>query len=86
MTISNGKMLNEMDFEKRLKEMPDRDLQEFTARQIFSICKRCEVHGKRITALESLDRRMLIAGGAVGSGTFGVLYGVVQVIKAVLNG
>ena len=85
-TERNGAMLNEMDFEQRIKKMPDRDLQEFTARQIFSVCKRCERHEKRIINLETLDRRMIVAGGGVGAVISGAVYAIIQLVKMTTGG
>ena len=53
----NGKeLLNELDFDKKIKTKPDRELLEFIAEQVYDICKRCDVEDKRITYLE--DNRL----------------------------
>lgn len=85
-TGQNGMMLNEMEFERQLKKMPDRDLQEFTARQIFAICKRCERHEKRLNNLESIDRQMILKGSGVGAGMFGLVYGIIELVKRFSGG
>lgn len=85
-TGQNGMMLNEIEFERQIKAMADRDLQEFTARQIFGICKRCERHDKRISNLESIDRQMILKGSGVGAGAFGLVYGIIELIKRFSGG
>jgi len=67
----------ELDFEKRIAEMPDRPLLEFIARQTFEITGKCKRYDKSIASLESGDRK---ASGIIGgiSGTItGIIVGVI---------
>ena len=66
--MPNGKyVINDLDFEKRISGMGDRDLLEFVARQDYETCFRCEKHDKRITSLENQSRKISgIAGGTAG--------------------
>jgi len=66
--MPNGKyILNELDFEKRISGMGDRDLLEFVARQNYETCIRCEKHHTRITALENQSKKIPgIFGGIAG--------------------
>ena len=68
----------ELDFEKRITEMPDRQLLEFVARQTFEITGKCKIYDMKITSLESGDRKVSgIMGGITGT--------VVAVIIGVIN-
>lgn len=85
--MSDG-MLDDMEFERQLAEMSDRQLMEFNARQSFQMNKTCRNHGDRITAIEGeLQRRGsgLKAAGGIGGflgGTIaGVVYGLIVLIK-----
>ena len=71
--MPNGKyILNELDFEKRISGMGDRDLLEFVARQNYETCIRCEKHNSRITALENQSKKI--------SGIFGGIAGLISAI------
>jgi hypothetical protein len=67
--MSNGnEMLNEMDFDKKVSEMKERgELLEFVAKQVYKISIRCPEEDKRITALESQNKKMFgVTGGVSG--------------------
>ncbi len=66
---------NELDFEKRIKEMEDRQLLEFVARTSYDICQQCVREDKRITALENGDRKQS-----------GIVSGVTSLITSVVIG
>ena len=68
----------ELDFEKRISGMQDRQLLEFVARQNYETCIRCEQHNQRIATLENGNRRISgIAGGITGTIT-GIVVGIVS--------
>ncbi len=75
--MSTTDMVNEAEFENEMKEMSDRQLSEFTARQIVAICKRCTTEDVRITALEGQSKKAFgITGGvsgAVGAAVIAIL-------------
>ena len=52
-------MLNELDFERQMRDMSDRELLEFTARQTFDIKKLAYSNEGRISKLEKRDNRRL---------------------------
>ena len=56
-------ILDEASFENQMRGMTDRQLSEFTARQIFDLCKICATHTVQITQLQGRDKK---AFGAVG--------------------
>ena len=65
--MPNG-IINELDFEKRISEMQDRQLLEFVARQTFEITGKCHTYDTKIAVLESGDRRASgIVGGIAGT-------------------
>ncbi len=77
--MPNGNYVNqELDFEKRINGMADRQLLEFVARQNYETCIRCEKHDSRITALE-IDNKKI-------SGIFGGIAGTIAAaIIAIIN-
>ena len=66
--MPNGNsVIHELDFEKRITVMGDRDLLEFVARQNYETCIRCEKHNSRITSLENQSKKISgITGGITG--------------------
>lgn len=68
----------ELDFEKRIGEMKDRQLLEFVARQTFEIIGKCRTYDKKIEAIENGDRKIASFTGGI-SGT------ITAVIIAVIN-
>ena len=66
-------MANEMqkglNFEKSIKEMTDRGLLEFTAREVYH-------HGKRISTLENRSNKTFGAVGGI-AGFIGIVIGAV---------
>lgn len=78
-------MLDDLEFEQKLSDMPDRELMEFIARRTFAMTRTCEAHGKRLAALE-LQRgpgARVIAGigAAVGGAMAGLVYGLVTLFR-----
>ena len=69
---------SELEFEKRISGMADRQLLEFVARQNYETCIRCEQHDTRITSLETDNKKISgIAGGISGTIT-GVIVGLIS--------
>ena len=71
--VSGRGVLNELEFEKKMCGMQDRQLLEFVARQNYETCLRCESHDIRISSLESGNRK---ASGIKGSIT-GTITGII---------
>lgn len=59
-------MLDRMKIENQIKEMGDRALLEFVARQQIDITDRCALHEKRLHSLESSEKRAALIGTLVG--------------------
>jgi len=65
--MENQPMLNDLEFESKIKTMADRELLEFTARQVFSVSQLCPTHHKRIKSLENRDKKNFAITGGVGA-------------------
>ncbi len=77
--MPNGKeFLNELEFETRMKDMNDRELQEFTARQVYDVCSVVAKHEKRITAVERKSNKIIGTAAAIGTG---IGAGVIAIIS-----
>ena len=76
--MPNGNFVNqELNFEKHISDMKDRDLLEFVARQNFVTCIRCDKHNKRITDLENQSKKISgITGGISGTIT-AIIIGII---------
>ena len=71
--MPNGSYVtNELDFEKRISCMADRQLLEFVARQNYDTSIKLDKHSFRITALENQSKKI--------SGIFGGIAGLISAI------
>jgi len=77
--MPNGNYVNqELEFEKRITGMDDRDLLEFVARQNYDTSIKLDKHSFRITALENQSKKI--------SGIFGGIAGTITaVIVGIIN-
>ena len=77
--MPNGNYVNqELDFEKRISKMPDRQLLEFVARQNYETSIQLGKHSSRITSLENQSRKI--------SGIFGGIAGLISaIIVGIIN-
>lgn len=77
--MPNGNcVLNELDFERKIQTMPDRQLLEFVARQNYTTEIRCVNHAKRITSLESGNQRMSSLTGGISGTIAGIIIGIIS--------
>ena len=68
----------DLDFERQISQMPDRDLLEFVARQSYETCIHVEKHSNRIMALENQSKKI--------SGIFGGIAGLISaIIVGIIN-
>ena len=71
--MPNGNYVNqELEFEKRITGMGDRDLLEFVARQNYDTSIKLDKHGQRIFLLENQSKKI--------SGIFGGIAGLISAI------
>ena len=61
------------EFENEMREMTDRQLSEFTARQMYQVCIRCNHEDARITNLEQVTKKQFGIAGGVGGGIAAVI-------------
>ena len=77
--MPNGKeMLGDLEFEQRIGELSDRELQEFTARQIFEARKVGADHEERIAGLEGRSRKAFMFSGGAGTFVGGIIVGIID--------
>ncbi len=66
--MANGdNFLKDMDVEDRIKGMNDRELMEFTARQVYDICGAVSEQDKKIKKLEVSERKITSLFGGIGT-------------------
>ena len=63
----NNEFIDDLEVEQRIKEMNDRQLMEFTARQCYDIISVASKHGKRITVLERRGNKIMGIVGGIGT-------------------
>jgi nucleoid-associated protein YejK len=71
-------MLNEMEFEQNMAKMKNRELLEFTARNVYELNKRCPINEERITTLESTVRKRSGITGGITSAVLVVIYAIID--------
>ena len=77
--MPNGKeLVNELDFEKQIKEMDDRGLLEFTARQVYETCEITKRHSSRIKTLEDGSKKVSTITGGISGGITAVTIAVID--------
>jgi len=75
--MGNG-LNSELDFEKRISEMPDNELLRFIARQTYEITGKCKTFDSEINLLKTGDRKVSgIMGGMAGMVT-SVIIGIIN--------
>ena len=60
-------ILDDAELEERMKSFTDRQLSEFTLRQVTVICRQYVAYGKRIKDLEDRDRKTFGLIGGLGA-------------------
>ena len=76
-------MLKEMDFEKRLNDFGDNQLEllKFVARQQYQTMKLCPMHDSRINKLERTNKKVLVSVGGAGTFVGGLIIGVIEYFR-----
>lgn len=66
--MPNGlEFLSSLELEQRLKGMNDRELSEFTARQVYHTCLLANSNERRIVTLENKGNKITGVAGAIGT-------------------
>ncbi len=67
--MPNSTMLSDMEFEERLQQLGDNQLEllKFVARNQYNMSKLCPIHSKKIEKLESRHRKELGTTGGIGA-------------------
>ncbi len=84
--MTNGDNINNLaEFEGHLREMKDRELQEFTARRVYQLSedfRTCQRDCKgRIKVLEDSNKKNATIGGTIGAAALGAAYFLWQIYK-----
>ena len=65
---TNGRyFLNDLELEQAIKQMDDRQLLEFTARETYTVSNLAANHEKRIKCLENRRKKEIGATGGIGA-------------------
>ena len=66
--MPNGlEFLDELALETHIKKMGDRELSEFTARQIYDVCNLTRSNERRIVTLEKRGNKLIGLVGSLGA-------------------
>jgi hypothetical protein len=96
--MSNNKnMIDDLDFTHKIRSMPDRELLEFTALQVYDVNQRCPKHDariaaledsgagkdheKRISKLESQPKTVGALSGGITGGLVGIIFALIEYFK-----
>ena len=64
---NNKEFLGDFEIERHIKMMNDRDLLEFTARQVYDVCGIVNKHGLRLHSLEVRGNKITGIAGGIGT-------------------
>lgn len=78
----NKFVLDKIEFEKQIAEMPEKELLKFTARLVYDLNTCFYNHNKRITELESTNKKMFGISGGIGGG---IALGIQALINYIFN-
>ena len=70
-------ILNDLNFEKRISEMPDRPLLEFIARQTYEITGKCKGYDKDIGLLKNGNRKVSSILGGISGTITAIIIGII---------
>jgi len=80
--MPNGKeFLNDLELEREIKGMSDRQLSEFTARQVYDISILSTDNRDRIRTLEKRGRKYYGISGGIGATITGIVIGVIEYFR-----
>lgn len=70
--------LNDLELEKHLADMSDRDLLEFTARQTYDVCNLAGSNERRIITLERRSNKFMSGVGIVSAFIGAIIVSVIN--------
>lgn len=77
--MPNGmEFLSDLELEKLVKGMNDRELMEFTARQVYDVCNLAGSNQRRIMILEKRGNKIVGIAGAIGTFIGAVISGIIS--------
>ncbi len=76
--MGDDNMLDDLGFERQIKELSDRGLGEFTARQVFEARKDIHSNTSRIKSLEGKNKKVFAITGGAGTIIGGAIIGVIN--------
>jgi len=78
--------LNDLEFEEHLSGMGDRELQEFIARQTYSVYTLARSNERRINILERRGNKFIGIVGAIGAFVGAIIIAVINYLAGKLGG
>ncbi len=76
--MGNDNLLNDLEFEQRIGELNDRELSEFTARQVFESRKDIQSNTRRIKTLEKKSNKIIAITGSASSMIGGAIVALIN--------
>ena len=70
-------ILNDLNFEEKIKKLDDRPLLEFIARQTYEITGKCRSYDKDITLLKNGDRKVSSILGGISGTITAIIIGII---------
>ena len=79
--MARNEYLDDMELENRITSMPDRELSEFTAREVCKANRRIDTNCKRLDSLESRSNKFTAGIASLGVFIGGIIVGVVEYLR-----
>ena len=79
---SRPSFLNNIETEQHIKGFSDRELMEFTARQVCDIFTVVQDHGKRIKAIEHKGSKLIGIAGGIGTAIGAIITGAFNYLRS----
>lgn len=73
-----NEILNELDFETKIKGLTNRKLMEFNSRQLYDVCSTVVSHGNRLDKVEKKGNRIIGGAAAIGAGLGALVIAVIN--------
>lgn len=73
-------MIDELTFKEKIKTLSDREISEFTALQLYDMCKLCSDHTIKIQRLEDRDHKQFGVAGGIGGAIVAIVGAVIVTV------